>query len=325
MSIRPCRVKARPGFTLVELLVVIAIIGVLVALLLPAVQAAREAARRSQCSNNMRQIGIGMHNCHDTYGRLPPLLGVYPATQNHPQFSLSWGNQFYHLLPFIEQGTVYDATYDASNPDGNGAAAGNRPWIGGYYQKPIKTYICPSDATAPNNGIATHSYPWSDSWGVTSYAANSQVFARVNTDGTMNGSGGPNSSPWYGDTNFAKFLDGTSNTVMIAERIAVCGPSADSGVGYSQVNRWDFWWAGAWHPMYANSAAGQPIGVASIFQPRVNPLTCNPLRPSSQHGGGVCMLLMGDASVKPVAATINTTTWWQAHTPQGGEALGNFP
>ena len=121
MSVRPVRGNAASAFTLVELLVVIAIIGILVALLLPAVQAAREAARRSQCSNNLRQVGIGMHNCHDVYGRFPPLLGVFPATQNHPQYSLSWGNQFYHLLPFIEQGTTYDATYDTSDPDGNGA------------------------------------------------------------------------------------------------------------------------------------------------------------------------------------------------------------
>lgn len=320
MVAQPGRVKARTGFTLVELLVVIAIIGILVALLLPAVQAAREAARRSQCSNNIKQIGLAAHNCHDVYGRFPPLLGVFPNTQNNPQYSISWGNQFYHLLPFIEQGTIYDATFDPTNPDGNGAAAGNRPWIGNYWQKPIKTYICPSDATAPSNGVTTHAYPWNDTWGVTSYAANSQVFARVNDNGTMNGGGGPNYSPWYGDINMAQLLDGTSNTVMMAERVAICGPPSSN----EQVNRWDFWWAGGWQPHYANSAAGQAIGVASIFQPNVKQVTCSPYRPSSQHGGGIIMILMSDASVKPISSSINTTTWWQAHTPKGGEALTNF-
>ena len=155
---------------------------------------------------------------------------------------------------------------------------------------------------------------------MTSFAANSQVFARVNSNGTMNGSGGPNYSPWFGDMNMAGILDGTSNTVLCAERVAQCGPAANNG----QVNRWDFWWAGEWQPCYANSAAGQAIGVASIFQPSVKPATCSPYRPSSQHAGGIIMLLMGDASVKPVSSSINTTVWWAAHTPQGGEPSGNF-
>ena len=315
---RPQPIHQRKGFTLIELLVVIAIIAILIGLLLPAVQKVREAAARTQCSNNLKQIGLAVHNCHDSMQRFPPLLGVFPARSNNPQYSLSWGNQFYYLLPYIEQDNLFKSTYDPTNPDGNGAAAGNRPWIANAYQKAIKTYICPADASAPSNGITTQSYPWNDTWGVTSYAANSQVFARVNADGTMNGSGGPNYSPWYGDTRITDITDGTSNTIMVAERLAQCGSA--SATGY--VNRWDFWWAGDWQPCYANTAAGQPIGAASMFQLRPTVAACDPHRPSTPHTGGM-MVGLCDASVRSVAAGVSTTSWWSACTRNGGEVPGS--
>src|SRR5688500_18954736 len=99
--------RRKSGFTLVELLVVIAIIGVLVALLLPAVQAAREAARRTQCVNNLKQLGLGIHNYHDTYKVIPPGALDFGATPTAGPTIPSWGFAT-KILPFIEQGTVYD-------------------------------------------------------------------------------------------------------------------------------------------------------------------------------------------------------------------------
>jgi len=135
---------SRRGFTLVELLVVIAIIGVLVALLLPAVQAAREAARRSSCSNNLRQVALAMHNFHDTHGCLPPgnVQGT-TARPPHTRFGIALGTEHgwsIFVLPFMEGSSLYngyrwDKSWDATE---------NLPVV----RQHVQTFICPS---APGN------------------------------------------------------------------------------------------------------------------------------------------------------------------------------
>jgi prepilin-type N-terminal cleavage/methylation domain-containing protein/prepilin-type processing-associated H-X9-DG protein len=177
-SVMNLRLGKRGGFTLVELLVVIAIIGVLVALLLPAVQAAREAARRSSCSNNLKQMGLALHNFHDTYGVFPAAMinsGRVTATTNiwnykGPEVDLQaiYGRGgtadpsnyrvmnhtgFVALLPFIEQKPLFDKyTYlniaNGSNPNGltpGPDPTGNPNRI--VASTPIKVYTCPSDKT----------------------------------------------------------------------------------------------------------------------------------------------------------------------------------
>jgi prepilin-type N-terminal cleavage/methylation domain-containing protein len=133
------------GFTLIELLVVIAIIAVLIALLLPAVQQAREAARRTQCKNNVKQLGLAMHNYHDTFLVFPPNSLQWGAAGNSPEWTATQhGTQLTMILPFIDQSTVYNAI-NFTNVNAEGTTINGQP----IYQKVIPAFICPT-ATSPN-------------------------------------------------------------------------------------------------------------------------------------------------------------------------------
>ncbi|WP_425617484.1 DUF1559 domain-containing protein [Anatilimnocola sp. NA78] len=206
---RPNRMEARRGFTLVELLVVIAIIGVLVALLLPAVQAAREAARRMQCANNLRQIGLASHNMHDTYNFLPPaFLG------NNTDAEDGWATWAALILPFAEgsnQFNKWDVKYQVSEQ------------IPEAYQTKIKMYACPSRLphVLSVNDFANPGGALGD------YAA---CFGTDNVFGKSNGamiptepevvtsSGKKFLARWVGRLTMASITDGTSNTILVGEK-----------------------------------------------------------------------------------------------------------
>lgn len=210
--------RSRLGFTLVELLVVIAIIGVLVALLLPAVQAAREAARRSQCSNNLKQLALGMHNHHDTMKRFPPGGAMdQPPFGTDPASGSRWGSSWLvYILPYIEQQPLFDkwqfsGQSGAFNTNNNTAARG----------VVIKTYFCPSSplpkAPPPRQtGSAFASYVGVS--GAVNGLIGGFTESRINTlpcGGTISGGGVliPN-----GNLTFGAITDGSSNTIAISEQ-----------------------------------------------------------------------------------------------------------
>lgn len=209
-DLRPAEPNPRSqprGFTLVELLVVIAIIGILVAILLPAIQAARESARRATCTNNLKQIGIAFHNYQSAKGHLPP--PNLPPPDGSGGFFGSWGSTFVAVLPYLEESSRY-ATYD---PNKTVTAKVNLPTTSGS----ISTYLCPSmqlnrEVPATNCG---------EELGPGSYI----ISTRTNYDSSLiasdprvlNGAftAAPPGAPYTLD--FKNFVDGTSKTLLVGE------------------------------------------------------------------------------------------------------------
>lgn len=146
--------RPRSGFTLVELLVVIAIIGVLIGLLLPAVQSAREASRRSACTNNLKQLGLGLQTYHDSNKKFPPGGIWYTNNTKAKNWSKNRGSLLYYVLPFVEQSTLYDAFDDSKTiayQQFSPAPASGSPYIAGTV---INSFRCPSDDSSPYNDVA---------------------------------------------------------------------------------------------------------------------------------------------------------------------------
>lgn len=210
------------GFTLIELLVVIAIIAILIALLLPAVQQAREAARRSQCKNNLKQIGIALHNYHETFGTLPPgsfWVGESPLTHR------SKGSILVRLLPYVDQATVFDdinfsaghATDNENLKDGSGQRVGSVV---------VPVYLCPSDTHTIKNssGYAMHNYAATMGPGRTGGPTGSPRCSCTNPFlSFIQPSTGSNRVPGvffrypYPPTKFRDITDGVSNTIFFGE------------------------------------------------------------------------------------------------------------
>ena len=198
-------VSSARGFTLVELLVVIAIIGILIGLLLPAVQSAREEARRMQCTNNLKQLGLAMHNYHDVVKSLPPgYLTKYVGTALS---STSWGWGAL-ILPYVEQQALYN-TLDVGGPSIYGATTD--PVKLAAMQQVISTYQCPSDVRVPLNvtrtinsqQLATSNYVGNNSSDTFIAADDADIAGLFILDECFP---------------FSDILDGTSNTIMLGER-----------------------------------------------------------------------------------------------------------
>ncbi len=334
----------RPAFTLVELLVVIAIIGILVALLLPAVQAAREAARRMSCSNNLKQLGVALHNYHDTYKALPMAYFVHINPTNNNVNIQSWGVA---VLPFLEQGALYDR-YNTSVPACNEMGAAGQANVQ-LIQTLLEVFICPSapagsgriyDGSLPAgaNGLPLPALTWraapSDYCITTGVRG---VFADVayanNQGGDRHGAiqehitvvgayQGSNRS-----STLAAITDGTSNTFLLGERTgggqiyskrqpwqspAAAQLAALNGGGWGDALNGEHWLAGALHSGLPSSPQEGPCGI-----------NCTNLRSygfHSFHPGG-CHFLMADASVQFLTESAPALAIAGRITRQKGEVL----
>jgi prepilin-type N-terminal cleavage/methylation domain-containing protein/prepilin-type processing-associated H-X9-DG protein len=196
--------KVSRGFTLIELLVVIAIIAVLIALLLPAVQAAREAARRIQCVNNLKQLGLAMHNYESSNGVLPPQMVMTFTSAGAVFWKSTWGPSS-RITPYLELGTVYNAiNFTNKNSDPSNATAASTQ---------LKMFLCPSE-------VNPQAYSTTNTTGVTATYGVSNYSWCDGTWYTFGGYGGvPNSGAFCTNISrtFASFTDGLSNTVLGSE------------------------------------------------------------------------------------------------------------
>ncbi|MGI6415225.1 MAG: DUF1559 domain-containing protein [Thermoguttaceae bacterium] len=306
------------GFTLVELLVVIAIIGILIALLLPAVQAAREAARRSQCTNNLRQIGIALHNYHDVHLTFPPGYtcrvdpGAYTATYIGDGFT--WTPL---LFPYVEQTALHNKIDWNSN-----MASANVPHVD-VMQVCLQGFRCPSDGADPLTA-------WADRVRH-NYAANAGI-------GPIKKELPPSHQPglffqvcgaWKA-MKMADIRDGTSNTIGISEVIAI-----------RHLNDWRGVWSypegcfyqhdytpNTYIPDELRSSFCPPDSATHAFAPCIATYANDAARAwrssaRSHHPGGVNVVLM-DASVRFASDTINADTWRALGTPFGREIIGEW-
>lgn len=329
----------RSGFTLIELLVVIAIIAVLIALLLPAVQQAREAARRSQCKNNLKQIGLALHNYHETIDAFPPgAIAGFTANSGGTADTDRWSggiNWRVMILPYLDQAPLYNKL------NFNGS------WFSGYASRTannsnavligltMPAYLCPSSSVDPFINTASPQYDnpgrllaihYTGIAGATPDPAGAAGRCNPGNYGIVCANGPMRPSQI---TRMRDFVDGSSNTIMVSEQSGLVGAnaiSANYGGGWNGVSQT--------YPASAMSNLSTYFyaGITTVrFGPNTktttatasdHPYMTNTIL-NSFHVGGI-HALMGDGSVRFVSDNVNLNTLLAACSMNDGVVLGEF-
>ncbi len=356
---RPLTGRRSRGFTLIELLVVIAIIAILIALLLPAVQQAREAARRTQCRNNLKQLGIALHNYHDTHNIMPPspVGAAIETIALGPQNWVGWSG-LAMMLPFIEQNNLYNVADWNWRWDQNNAGNVN---LTGVTRTRIPGFSCPSDPGASafySANLSPVSYCLSagpaTAWSVGATKPGLVTFRfgtrmRDFIDGTSNSIAmseckiGQNKGPYVAGqkkdesmrvvtgTNLRRattpttiFSNNAADIATINTYYSACKAMFAAGTGWDGASdeQGRYWSAGrVYYGPYFTTLVGPNAGPSCDVDVSVTDIDVK--EASSHHTGGVTVLL-GDGSCKFVSENIDQAIWIGAGSINGGETLGEW-
>jgi len=319
------RTLHRRGFTLIELLVVIAIIAILIGLLVPAVQRVREAASRTQCVNNLKQLGLAAHNYHDQQKHLPPGIGYYPTPQN-----AVFGTFFFHLLPHLDQDSLQrNALGVVPFPLPEGPTEVYYPRNNNVYSRRVAVFLCPSDSSVGPDGVVAIN---GVSFGASCYGPNALVAGESDLTTT------PFKANPQGKAKIpSHFADGMSSTILHAEKYARCTNTTMAPQFQDGGTAWGYTAAGVvpWQqppmalpaksfqlgfcvPGVANLGAPNAIGPKSLFQVQPKPDNCDPTRAATAHAAGM-NVGMADGTVRTLSASLIDTTWWALVTPSGND------